>query len=61
MTWFGWPARGRRGLQADLSDLLEPPSDCADEAAYSTAGRAAVWRQRLRDARRRVLPGLLPR
>ena len=36
MTWFGWPARGRRDRQADLEDLLEPlPEylpDCAGEA-----------------------------
>ena len=32
MTWFGWPARGRRDRQADLEDLLEPLPDCADEA-----------------------------
>ena len=34
MTRFlGWPARGRRDRQADLSDLLKPPLDCADEVA----------------------------
>ena len=31
--FLGWPARGRQDRQADLSDLLEPPPDYADEAA----------------------------